>query len=258
MPDDVVTPEPTDVRFTAADIERARQQEKDKLYPKVEQLTTQSQELANQNKTMLEELAALTKEREDRQALEEKNRQKAEAEVLKAQQAKMSAEELIAAKSQEWDAKVNEVNNSWEQKFEKIAREREQERAFAEKERQFSALASYIQRRQVELDTNAEVHPSLMDLITGDTEAEVEQSIAVLKAKTDDIVKDAVSAAQVARSQMPGVSTYGQSVTGPADNTTGQQTYSAQDINDMSMKDFAALRPKLGISSGGQGRGLFG
>lgn len=230
-------------------IEEARKQEKDKLYGKVNTLD-------DRNKQMAEELAALTKEREDRQAKEAKARTAAEAETKRLSEEKLSAQELVEARAREFEEKLNQERTSWEQKFSQIEQQREQEKLIAAKEREFNELATYIQSRARDCDTDASIHPSLLALINGNSKEEVEQSIELLKVKTNEIVEDFQQVTRTARSQMQGVSTAGYTNVGPESNL-GSQKETVQDIRDMTMAEWAKNRHKFVNTGSGNGRGMF-
>jgi DNA repair exonuclease SbcCD ATPase subunit len=246
--------------FTAEQLQAARQQEKDKLYPQLktlEEIKKQNEAVQAQNEAMQAELKALTEEREARAAQEAAARAKAEEAVRKQQEDKLSAEELVNKRAAEFDQKLEQERKSWEQKFAQVDQERAMERAIAEKERQFNEIRSYIQSRVSELQQSNDVMPELFPLITGNTVEEVDASIARMKERTDAIVASLASELQQQRAQMPGVSTAGYTTVGP-DAGSGQQSYSNQDIVNMPMKEWADLREKMGLSGSGQGKGIFG
>lgn len=229
---------PAEARFTAADIERAREQEKNKLYARL-------QALEEQNRTFVSEAEAQRKEREDRLAAEaEAQRQAAEAQRLAAE-AEMSAKDLLAQRDAEWS-----------ERFNRIEREREEERALFEKDRQFADLQQYTQRRVAEERDN--IAPELLDLVNGNTPDEIEASLANLKGKTEAILQSVQQAQIQARSQMRGVSPTGYSTTGPMDSEPGHKTLSLNDIRQMPMDQWAQIRGSLGIGNAAQNnRGMY-
>lgn len=217
-------------------IERARSQEKDKLYPTIQQTDERA-------KAMEAELKELKKF--------QKSQEKAEADRLKAiedaerakQEAEMSAKELLDKRNQEFDARLAQIQA-----------ENEQRVALMEQEIRFSQLQAYIQRRLVEESAN--IVPELMDFVTGNTPEEVEASIELLKVKSAAIGEAARNAGVRQRSAMPGVAPVsGTNGVTPLDQQ-GDRQYSAEDIRGMSMQEFAALRKKINMPSG-SGRGLF-
>lgn len=225
-------------RFTAEDIQRARQEEKDKLYGKISKIE-------EQNTTFLQEIEQQRAERERLQAeAAEKQRLAAEAAKAKAEE-EMSAKDLLAQRDQEWSAR-----------FAQIEQEREQERLLFAKEQEFNALQSYIQRRVAE--ERDSIAPELLDLVSGNSPEQVEESLNTLKGKTQAILESVQQAAIQQRSQMRGVSPTGYATTGPMDSDPGHKTYSLTDLRDMPMSEYAKIRGQLGVGQqAGNQRGLY-
>jgi len=224
-------------QFTVDDIAKARAQEKAKLYPQVEKLQ--------------EELAVLKKERDERAALEAERaakRQSREAERLaekKAQEEEeMSFKKLLKTKEQEWEEKLT-------------SERQERERAFAllEREREFQELSTYRQQR-LEAERDG-IIPELVDLISGNSKDEIEQSILGLKERSAKIFDSVAQVAQQSRKEMAGTRITSPA-SGPLDNDSDSRTYSPNDINNMSMADYAKNRAKLLGSGKNSGQGLFG
>jgi len=224
-------------QFTAEDIAKARAQEKAKLYPQVEKLQ--------------EELAVLKKEREERAALEADRtakRQAREAERLaekkKQEESELEVRDLLSKKEQEWAAKLE-------------AERLEREKAFAllEREREFQELSAYRQQR---LEQEREsIIPELIDLISGNSRDEIEQSIAGLKERSAKIFDSVAQVAQQSRKEMVGTRITSPA-SGPLDNDSDSRTYSPDDISKMSLADYAKNRSKLLGNSNNRGQGLFG
>ncbi|MFC9505417.1 hypothetical protein [Streptomyces sp. NPDC057002] len=225
--------------FTAEDIAKARQEEKDKLYSRLTKGDERLQALEAELTTLREEREAREKAEADRQTAEEQAaKEKAEAE--------MSARKLVEERSTEW-----------EQKFAELQREREQERAALAKEAEFNRLRAYIQER-LTAESNS-IAPELRDLVAGNTPEEVDQSIEMLKAKTDAIFQSVQQAQQTARSQMRGVASTGYTGNGPTDGDAGARQLSVDDIKNMPMSEFAKYRSQLlgAAANNSSNRGLF-
>ena len=227
----IETSEPAMPGFTAEDLAKARAQEKAKLYPQIEK--------------MAEELAAMKKAKEEEDAKRAAKRAEREAKSKQKEENELSFKELLAKKEQEFSSQL-----------ENERLEREKAIALLEKERQYQELQNYRQRRvEEERDT---IVPELIDLIDGDSQDAVEQSIAILKEKSariSDSVKQAMSAAKQnmvgARITAP--------ASGPLDNDSEQQLTTPDSVRDMSMADYAKNRAKLlGSASTNRGQGLFG
>jgi len=228
-------PQPTTGRlFTEEDVERFRRQERDKYYRELERYKSEVSELSKK-------LAAWEEERE-------KARREAEEAARRAAEKEMSAKELIEARQREW-----------EERFRKLEQEREAERAALEKERRFAALQAYIQRRAREEQLNETVAPELIPLITGNSEDEVEECIQRLRQATESITQNvqAAMANQTPPAPPRGVSPAGYTATGPMDDSA-QQQLTPEAIKNMSMAEYAKIRPLLGLDAQPRNRGLFG
>lgn len=233
-----VTPAPV-VDVTPDAIERARQQEKDKLYPRIEESTKR---LA----AMESEVAALRAEREARIAAETQAQAALEEAERTRKIAETSAKDLILQQQAAFDAR-----------FAALQAEREAEREVLAKEAEFNRLRAYTQEKVRE---HAEdIAPQFFDLITGNTQEEIDASIATMQAKTTEIY-DKVMAAQTAqRSQMRGASPT--SIPGAGtDDLSATRQLTAQQLKDMPMSEYAKYRPQLGVTgnpSTNKNRGLF-
>lgn len=222
-------------------IERARQQEKDKVYGRLDTLQSQLSEIA--------------KEREERQAAEEEARKRAEEEARRREEAELSAKDLLARKEQEWQSQLSTTQQSFEERLAQMQQEREQERALLEKEREFASLQAYTQQRLAQESDN--IAPELADFVTGRTREEIDQSIEAVKAKSAAILEQVQAAQQAARAQQRGTSVSGFAPVGPMDVEAGQRTFSPQDIANMDMAEYAKYRSQF-IGQGAASRGLFG
>jgi len=218
-------------------IQKARAQEKDKLYPQLNKLQ--------------EEISLLRREREERQALdaqraEKRKQREAEREAEKKAKAEeeMSFKKLLKTKEEEWASKLES---------ERV----ERERAFAllEREREFQELQQYRQQRLEQERDN--IIPELIDLISGNTRDEIEQSIAGLKERSAKIFDSVAQVAQQSRKEMTG-SRITMPASGPLDNDSDSRMYSPDDISKMSLQDYAKNRSKLIGNSKNSGQGLFG
>lgn len=224
-------------QYTSDDIEKARAQEKAKLYPQVEKLQ--------------EELALLRQREQERQAKEDErkaNRAAREAEqaaLKKAQEeAELDAKSLLLKKEQEWAAKLEAQRADTEKAF-----------ALLEREREFQELQQYRSQR---LDAEREnIIPELIDMIAGDSKDDIEQSILKLKEKSAQIFDSVNAVAQQSRKEMVGTKIT-MPASGPLDNDSDSLSYSTTDISKMSMADYAKNRSRLLGSSNNSGQGLFG
>lgn len=234
---DVETSEVQPSIFTAEDIAKARSQEKEKLYPQVEKLK--------------EELTLL-KQREQERELEEarrkEERKKREAEAAKKKKeeedAALEVRELLKKKEEEWQTQLE---------TERL--EREKAFALLEQERRFQSLMNYRSMRLEQERDN--IIPELIDMIQGNDENEIEQSISALKEKSAKISDSVAQVMQQNRKDMVGARVT-VPASGPLDNDSEQRSYSPNDITNMSMADYAKNRTKLLGSGNNSGQGLFG
>lgn len=216
--------------FTQEDLEKAREQEKSKVYKRMETM----QETIDRLKAESDERAQAAQEQE------RESREAAERERLE----QLSAKELIAEKEAEWRREQDELREQIEA-----------ERALRERESQFAELMSV--RQEVIGQYQDRVAPELLDLITGNTPEEIQQSADDMAARTERILAQTQEAMQNTRQQMPTAR-----VTAPASGDTAgaQRTYSPDEIRNMSMADYAKQRSSL-LGKGANGpknRGLFG
>ena len=216
--------------FTADDLAKARAQEKAKLYPQIEK--------------MAEELASLKKEREEEAERKQAKLAERQEKAKQKEEKELSFKELLAKKEQEFNAQLEQ---------ERL--EREKALATLNKERQFQDLMNYRTTRiEQERDT---IVPELIDLINGNTQEEIENSIAVLKDKSASISSSVQQAMQSAKQQMVGVSVTAPA-SGPLDNNSENSSYTPDSIRDMSMADYMKNRAKLlGSAASNRGQGLF-
>jgi len=224
-------------KFTAEDISKARAQEKAKLYPQIDK--------------MAEELAVLRKRDEERAAVEaEREAQRREraaqrdAEKKAKEEDEMSFKDLLKTKEEEWAAKLE-------------AEKSEREKAFAllQREHEYNELKDYRNSRLEQERDN--IVPELIDLVSGNTKDEIENSIADLKARTNKLLDSVAQVAQQSRKEMVGTRIT-IPASGPLDNDSDSRTYSPNDISNMSMADYAKNRSKLLGNSKNSGQGLFG
>lgn len=223
-------------------IQKARAQEKAKLYPQVEKLQ--------------EELSILKKDKEEREAKEAERRAarqaretEAAAERKKQEEAELSFKDLLAKKEQEFQEKLE-------------AERLEREKAFAllEREREFQELRQYRQSRVEQERDN--IIPELIDLIDGNTRDEIEASVLNLKDRSakifDSVAQSTKQTALQERKEMVGTRIT-VPASGPLDNDSDSRAYSPDDISKMSMADYMKNRSRLlGGQGNNRGQGLFG
>ena len=215
--------------YTEDDLKKVREQEKSKLYPQIDSLK--------------EELAALKKRDEEREAEALRNKQEAEAEAKRKAEAEMDVRTLLETKEKEWADKLE-------------AERLEREKAFLllEREREFAALNEYRNRRLEEEREN--IIPELVDLISGNTPDEIEQSIAGLRDRSSKILDSAQQAMQNTRREMTGTKP---TLPPTLENNSDQQQFTAEQLAAMSVTEYAKVRGKLlGGAATNTNKGIFG
>ena len=223
--------------YTAEDIAKAREQEKNKLYPQMEK--------------MKEELAAIKKAEAERQAQEEaRKEQRRQRDTEAADKKKREEEETLELREL-----LQKKEQEWQSQLEQERLEREKAFALLEREREFQELQNYRSQRIEQEREN--IIPDLIDLVQGNTVDEIEQSVNALKTKSASIFDSVTQAAQQSRKEMRGAG-----ITAPVsaiDNDSDPRAYSPDDLSKMSMADYAKNRQKLlGDASNNRGQGLFG
>jgi hypothetical protein len=229
---------PVSSGFTAEDIAKARAQEKAKLYPQLSKLE--------------EELTTLKNKEAEREAKEtERKAQRAARDAELAKQKKAEEEqslelrELLSKKEQEFQAQLD------------IERQ-EREKAFAllDQERTYQELQTYRQQRLEQERDN--IIPQLIDLVSGNSQDEIEQSILGLKERSAKIFEDVALAGQQNRKEMVGTRITSPA-SGPLDNDSAQLSLTPEAIANMSQAEYAKNRAKLlGTAGNNRGQGLFG
>jgi hypothetical protein len=219
--------------FSEEDVQKIRQQEKDKMYKRLE-------DSDGRVKQMEEQLNLLSRERE--QAIKEaEERARKESELMRQREIEeLSAKELLAKREDEFNKRINQVEQEWGQKFAQLEQERQAQDALLEKERQAQQLETYRQRRMAEEQET--IIPELRDLIAGNSPDEIENSIAVLRDRSSAIIESIQQASQPTRLKGAPVTA---PPSGPMDNQMEYQTLSAEDIRNMPMDQYMKMRDRL-------------
>ena len=228
--------------FTEDDVEKIRQQEKDKLYKRLE-------DSDGRVKALEEQLTTLSTESDETRS-EAARLAKAESDALRRrEEEELSAKELITLRETEFDEKLKTVETEWEGRLAKIEEERASQEAMLEKERRYRELETYLGRRMVEEEEF--IIPELRDLASGTTEEEIDNSIAILKDRSSAILESIQQSAQP--SGLRGSPVTAPPV-GPMETHSEQQTLTAEDIRDMPMEQYSQMRDRLLKARPSQGR----
>lgn len=228
--------------FSEEEVHKIRQQEKDKMYKRLE-------DADGRVKAMEEQLNILSTERE-RAIKEAEDRARKEADLLRQREVEeLSAKELLAKREDEFNQRINQVEEEWGKKFSELEKQRQAQDALLEKERYLQQLESYRQRRLH--DEQETIIPELRDLITGNSEDEIENSIAVLRERSNAIIESIQRASQPARPKGAPITA---PPTGPLENQQEYQTLTAEDIRNMPMDQYVKMRDRLLNSRTQRGR----
>lgn len=212
--------------FTEEDIEAARKQEKDKLYGKVDKLQQQLDLFSQEREAALREA---------------QERAEAEAQALRErEEAELSAKELLTKKEDEWKSQLNSVQEEWEKKFNALQAESEAKEALLEAERKFQELEAYKARRLQEAQD--EIAPQLIRFIKGNSEEEIEAAISDAITSTHAIMEEVQASLPQRPRTIPAT---GGAPSGPLENATEQQTFTAAQIAAMSPAEYAQHRVSL-------------
>jgi hypothetical protein len=206
--------------FTAEEVEAFRQQEKDKLYGRLDEMGQQLASVLQERETEQQEKARLAQEAEDaRKAKEEQE---------------MDLRDLITKRDQEW-----------QQRFDEAEQQRAAERAIFDKERQLAAVESY--RRDRLEQEEPYIIPDLRDLVAGNTPEEVDQSIEFMKARSEAIAQNFAAAAQQSQQQVPfrGAAMPSVPPVGPLEQLPSNQPITQEFLDSMDMDTYKRHRDQL-------------
>lgn len=228
--------------FTQADIdeamERTRTQEKDKLYPQIEELKRQQNEA-------LARITAFDTDLASRQKMVDDETAKAAKAAEEARTAELSFSE-----------KLEEARSEFSGQFATLQATIEAQQATIAKEREFGELSSY---RADLLQNDAEILPHLRGFVSGNTREEIDASVSQYREASNAILQEIANSQQQQRVAAPGVGITAPPA-GPLDNNSGYEQFTAEGISAMTMSEYAAKRDRLlgAASQSPQNRGLLG
>jgi hypothetical protein len=126
-----------------------------------------------------------------------------------------------------------------------------------EQERRLAALEQY--RVRIVAENADQILPELQDLVTGNSEEEINRSVTVMVERTARIMANVADATQTDPRMVQGVPPRAPAM-GPESLVGGQRTFSAQELRDMPLSEYAKIRDQLPTGRAGTGngdRGLF-
>lgn len=204
--------------FTEAQVEEFRKQEKDKVYPRIESMAKELEELKN-------ERDAARKAAEDAQAA-------AEAEAKAKAQEEMTVRDLL-----------RQTQEQFEQQITSVRTEAEIAKAELEQERRLQQLRDY---RSAALSANAAlILPDIADYVAGETPEQIDASIADAIERSERIAQGAMAVRQQAIQGMQGVRSTSPTGNGPLEEQQEQKTITPEQIRAMSPSEYAAHRGTL-------------
>ena len=230
--------------FSEDDVENIRKQEKDKMYKRLEEADTRV-------KSMEEQMSIISAEREAARK-EAEERANKEAEIIRQREIdELSAKELLLKKEDEFNQRINTVEAEWQERLNAIEAQRQAQEALLDKERQMQALIHYRNNRlQAEQEA---IIPELIDLVSGNSEEEIEQSIAVLRERSSAIIESIQQATAQQQGRLRGAPVTAPPV-GPMETQTEYQQLNADDIRNMSMDQYSKMRDRLLNARSSRGR----
>lgn len=230
--------------FSEDDVEKIRQQEKDKMYKRLEDADSRV-------KSMEEQMSIIAAEREEARREADLRAQKEQDLIREREVNELSAKELLLKREDEFNSKLNQIEQDYKTRFEAIEAQRQQQEALLEKERSLQELNSYRQRRVSEEQEN--IIPELIDFVTGNSADEIENSIAVLRERSNAIIESIQQATAQTQGRLRGVSPTAPPI-GPMDTQTEYQQLTAEDIRNMPMEQYAKMRERLMNARPNRGR----
>jgi hypothetical protein len=221
--------------FSEDEVENIRKQEKDKMYKRLEEADTRV-------KSMEEQMAIIAAEREAARA-EAEERAKQEQDLIKQREVnELSAKELLLKKEDEWTQRFNDVEKDYKSRIDAIETQRQAQEALLEKERRIQELTAYRNSRVQ--DAADSIIPELQDLVFGNTEDEIENSIAMLTERSNAIIESIQQATAQQQGRLRGAPVTAPPV-GPMETQTEYQSLTAEDIRNMPMDQYMKMRDRL-------------
>ncbi len=221
--------------FTETEVESIRKQEKDKLYKRIEEADTRVKSMEEQMSLIAAEREAARKEADERAHKETELLRQREIEEL-------SAKELLVKREDEFNQKLKEIDGDYKRRFEEIEAQRQAQEAIIEKERRLQEIGSYRNRRLSEEQET--IIPELIDLVSGNSEDEIETSISVLRDRSSAILESIQQATAQQQGRLRGAPVTAPPV-GPMETQTEYQSLNADDIRNMTMDQYAKMRDRL-------------
>ena len=207
--------------FTAEEVEAFRQQEKDKLYPQIAEMSAQLKELKEA--------------REAEQAERQRLADEAEAARKEKEESEMDLRALMEKRDAEFQAALEERDRRYEA-----------DRAVFEQERRLGEVHEY-RRQRVEQEQEY-LLPELREFVTGNSPEEIDQSIEFIKERSVQIISNFAAAAQQTQAQQPfrgGTAMPSVPPVGPMEQLPSYEQLTPDVIAAMDMDTYKRYRPQL-------------
>jgi hypothetical protein len=205
------------VQFTAADLEAAREQEKSKLYNRLQAMEAQFDNLAAERQAALDAQAA-------------------------AEQAAEDARKAKELEEMDLRTRLETMEQTTQQRFQQLEEERQQAEAMLEQERRLSGLIQYRDKQLREY--GSQIMPQLLDFVTGNSPEEIDAAIVAMVERTNSIVNDVQAVQQQTYTGMRGAGVTAP-MGGPQDVVPQQRSFSAEEIRAMSPQVYAQHQAQL-------------
>lgn len=206
--------------FSAEDVERIRQEERNRYGT-----------LSSQMDELQQEIAHYRQADDERTKSEQKAQRDAEKAEKKKAEEEMELRALIDKKDQEWEAKLAEERQN-----------RENALALLDQERRHASLQSYLAQRMMEI--GEQIVPQLRGLVGGNTPEEVDAKIAELIEISGSILGDTQQYIAQQNSQRPTVGVTAPPL-GPSDMTPATRTLTPDDLKALTPEEYADQRESL-------------
>lgn len=235
-PPEAPTPPPRTQRgsdpqsFTQEDIDRIRQEERARVAAEQQRADALDAELAKYRQSD-----------EERQKAEVKAQRDAERAQKKKEEEEMELRDLMTRRDAEWEEKLNAERA-----------EREKALAILEQERRHAHLQTYLAGRMA--SEAEEIMPELRDMVSGNSEQEIDASIELAKNKSQAIMGQFNMNMQQQRAQGRTASVTSPPV-GPPEMAGGTtRSYNADDLKALTAEEYAAIREDLHRAASAQYR----
>jgi hypothetical protein len=205
------------VMFTAADVEAAREQEKSKLYNRLNAMEAQFDTLASERQAALDAQAA-------------------------AEQAAEDARKAKELEEMDLRTRLETMEQTTQKRFQELEEDRKRAEAMLEQERNLGALMTY--RAEKMREYGPQIMPQLQDFVVGNSPEEIDAAIVAMVERTNSIVNDVQAVQQQNYTGMRGAGVTAP-MGGPQEVVPQTRNFSAEEIRAMSPQVYAQHQAQL-------------